>query len=297
MNVCAPINFFAMLTVLYSEIRHYAKLRNVSGKFIAQRHERHKTNLLTIKPNYFKIMRELIFTILLTMTIFEAKTQDIFDAYEKHNYTKLEKLLSKGADPNELNINGITLMFKAAWTNDVELAKILVRYGGKVELSGGSCNMTSLHTACQQNSYEVAKFFIENGADVNSKCSCAGNQTPIRFACKTGSIKLVSMLLEAGANIEESPDDKMTPLIQAARSNHYDLCEFLIQKGANVNAYARDKECALNEAIKNNNTEIVKLLLNNGALVTYIDEFNHSSLDLAKKVKNQEIIKLIKSKL
>ena len=98
---------------------------------------------------------------------------------------------------------------------------------------------------------------VNGQANANQKYKVAGNQTPIRFACKTGNIELVEYLINNGAKIEDNPDDGITPLIQASRSNHYDLVKFLIEKGANVNAYARDKEFALNQAIKNGNYDII----------------------------------------
>ncbi|NCB69505.1 MAG: hypothetical protein EOM47_11750 [Bacteroidia bacterium] len=242
-------------------------------------------------------MRTLLTFALIFMTL-QSWSQELFRAYKENDLVKIETLIKNGENPNQLNEDGVTVMFLAAGDNNVEVGKILVKYGGKVDMPVGKCEAKPLLIACQNNSYDFVKLIIENGGDVNSKNKCAGNQTPIRFACKTGSVKLVSYLLDNGADLEDTPDDQITPIVQAARSNHYELVKFLIWKGANVNAYAatHDKECALNQAIMNKNADIVELLLENGALVTFIDDKGNSSLKLAKKSKNKRIIELIESK-
>ncbi|MTK53625.1 ankyrin repeat domain-containing protein [Paludibacter sp.] len=242
-------------------------------------------------------MKKLL-TSLLLLTTLQGMSQELFEAYKQKDLRKIESLLINKENPNQRNGSGVSLMFIAAGDNNVEVGKLLLKYGGNVDLPVINSDATPILLACQENAYEFVKFIVENGGDLNRRFKAAGNQTPIRFACKTGSIQLVSYLLDHGANLEDTPDDQITPLIQAARSNHYDLVKFLIEKGANVNAYAatHDKECALNQAILNKNAEIVELLLENGALVTFADDKGNSSLKLAKKSKNKRIIELIEAK-
>jgi ankyrin repeat protein len=239
-----------------------------------------------------------IITLALLLTTLQVMSQELFDAYKQKDLHKIEALLINGANPNQRNKSGVTLMFVVAGDNNVEVGKILLKYGGEVDMPVINSDGTPILLACQENAYEFVKFIVENGGNLNRKFKNAGNQTSIRFACKTGSVKLVSYLLDHGADIEDTPDDQITPLIQAARSNHYDLVKFLIERNANVNAYAatHDKECALNQAIMNKNPDIVELLLENGALVTFIDDKGESSLKLAKKSKNKRIIELIEAK-
>ena len=239
-----------------------------------------------------------ILTCLFTFITFHAMSQELFDAYKQKNLQQIESILKNGADPDQLNKSGVTLMYIAAGENNVEVGKILIKYGGHVDLRARNSDATPIFFACQENSFEFVKLIVENGGNLNRKCKDAGNQTPIRFACKTGSITLVSYLLEKGADIEDTPDDQITPIIQAARSDHYDLVKFLIEKKADVNAYAsgHDKECAINQAILNKNSNIVELLLQNGALVTFTDEKGNSSLKLAKKSRNKKIIELIEAR-
>ena len=243
-------------------------------------------------------MKKITVCVVLSFFSFAIHAQKLFDAYKSKDYKKLEQLLEKGTDPNQLDkARGLPLMFDAAWNNDVVVMELLYKYGGKVDGEYGTTNVTFLLAACQQNSFEAVKFLVLKGADVSRKNTKAGNQTPIRFACKTGNVELVSFLLDKGANIEDTPDDKITPIIQAVQRNHYALVMFLIQKGANVNACARDKETALNQAIIKNNVEIVELLLKHGADATAVDKDGNSCLELTKKTKNEKLVKMIQEKL
>ena len=243
-------------------------------------------------------MKQTIFCLIFSLLCINIDAQNIFDVYKNGNYTKLEQLLEKGAEPNQLDRSkGVPLMFDAAWSNNVAVMELLHKYGGKIDMEMGESNITPLLIACQQNSFETVKFLVSHGADVNKRFPKAGNQTPIRFACKTGNVELVSFLIENGANFEDTPDDKITPLIQAAQRGHFDLVVFLIQKGANVNACARDKETALNQAIIKDNYEIVEFLLLNGADATVVDKDGNSCLKLATKTKNRKLIQLVQDKL
>ena len=161
-------------------------------------------------------MKKVSVFIVLSFLGYAVNAQNIFDAYKSKNHKKLEQLLEKGANPNQLDkTRKLPLMFDAAWDNNVAVMELLHKYGGRVDDEAGVSNITPLLAACQQNSFEAVKFLVSKGADVNRRFVQAGNQTPIRFACKTGNIELVSFLLENGAKIEDTPDDKITPIIQA----------------------------------------------------------------------------------
>lgn len=238
-------------------------------------------------------MKSIAITLLL-LTSFMSYSQKLFKAYLKNDIAKIEQLLDNGTDPNIKNKDGVTVLFWAAGDNKLQLIKLLVEKGADVDILNGTGNMTAFFVACGENSYESAKYLLSKGANVNFQVKKAGNQTPIRFASKTGSIKLVQLLLDNGALLEDCPDDCITPLIQAARSNHLELVKFYIGKGAKVNHQARDKETAINQAIKNENSEMAIYLIENGA-ISMIDEDGKNSLQLAMEYKLTNVINLLNS--
>jgi len=65
------------------------------------------------------------------------------------------------------------------------------------------CGSTALHFAALNESISVACLLIQLGLDVN--CSNFTQQTPLHWAARQGSVKMVRFLLEQGAQI--LPDD------------------------------------------------------------------------------------------
>ena len=68
--------------------------------------------------------------------------------------------------------------------------------------------VTALHMAASYSNFEAAKLLLEAGADVNSRAQHPkhnGGVTPLFFALcgenNTAKLKLVSLLLEAGADV------------------------------------------------------------------------------------------------
>ena len=63
-----------------------------------------------------------------------------------------------------------------------------------------------------------------------------GAMTPLLYAARDGRLESARLLLDAGADIEQTDANAITPLIAAIANNHPDVARFLIERGANVNA-------------------------------------------------------------
>ena len=135
-----------------------------------------------------------------------------------------------------------------------------------------------LITAFQKGYYDIARFLIEKGADLDAVCR-KNNKTPRDFMPKDFLIKAVKLMdidkdffqkirvgnLEAVKTfLTEHPNTLLNenliiksklyplPLAVAFKKNRYDIAEFLIEKGANVKAYCRKYENYV-EALKAKN--------------------------------------------
>lgn len=80
---------------------------------------------------------------------------------------------------------------------------------------------------------------LEKGADVRAT-DYQMARTPLHFACASGQIKIVKLLVEAGSDLEahEKAPTCLTPLHYTALRNHDDVCEYLLDNGADVNSLA-----------------------------------------------------------
>ncbi|UCB44391.1 MAG: ankyrin repeat domain-containing protein [Spirochaetota bacterium] len=148
-----------------------------------------------------------------------------------------------------------------------------------VSIIAGSCATTpktqekegakqeALFKAIQNFDYDEVKKLIEEGADVNARCS--RGRTPLMWAAGWSSPDVVKLLIEAGADINaKSEKEGQTALLILASSGfdyYYEIVEILIEEGANINAQDDNGYTALMYAEEQGLTEIAKLLKEAGA--------------------------------
>ncbi len=86
------------------------------------------------------------------------------------------------------------------------------------------------------------------------------------YASANGNLKLVTKLIQKGADIESKNFLGATPLIHAVCNNDYNISYFLIEKGANVNAESYYSFSVLHYALFNEaEFKIIELLIKNNA--------------------------------
>jgi ankyrin repeat protein len=92
--------------------------------------------------------------------------------------------------------------------------------------------ITPLHELSRKGNIEMAKLFLEHGANLHARdediCS-----TPLAWAAKFDQTKMAAFLLERGAKAN-LPDDPAwaTPLAWATRRGHMEIAELLKCHGA-----------------------------------------------------------------
>lgn len=121
------------------------------------------------------------------------------------------------------------LRFAIKKKKNEEVYAILDRFGMNATYEGlGS----ALSIACMTQNWEIAKYCIENGADVNMRDSEDG--TALIDACVHGNLEITKMLVEAGAEINAANkyDKRSIAKVIANQSSNYDLIEYLLENGA-----------------------------------------------------------------
>jgi ankyrin repeat protein len=99
-------------------------------------------------------------------------------------------------------------------------------------------NATLLHDAVGQNHMDVAKYLLEEGADVNAVKT--DGVTPLHMAARNGNTEMTKLLLERGAKIDAIDAKGWTPLDRAQKWGHQDTAEFLRQQGGHEGTAARE---------------------------------------------------------
>lgn len=121
-----------------------------------------------------------------------------------------------------------------------------------------------LVTACRRGDVRLVLLLLSAGADVNAACSF-DSYTALHAAACEGHAECCRLLLEHGANPNARNFVGMTPLYVAAGEWAADCCEVLLEHGADVNAKDDDGETALDLATENGDSACCRVLLAHGA--------------------------------
>ena len=97
--------------------------------------------------------------------------------------------------------------------------------------------MTPLYRACAWGALDCVSLLIEAGANIEHGLR---SETPLQMAAAEGHLEVVRFLLESGADVERGrAEDGATSLIVAATCGYLDIVRCLVESGAN-----KDRACA-----------------------------------------------------
>jgi ankyrin repeat protein len=119
-----------------------------------------------------------------------------------------------------------------------------------------------LHSAARKGQLAVARFLIDNGADLELRDG--SSYTPLHRAVENGHKAMTEMLLAAEAQADAAGYSDRRPLHLAAEWGFTEIAKVLLAAGADVNAAARSGT-PLHEAITRNRVPMINLLLDSGA--------------------------------
>lgn len=221
------------------------------------------------------------------------------------------------ADLRAKDYDGNTALAKAAHRGAVEIVKMLLDAGAKVNIKDEFG--TPLTQAAENDHIEIVKILLENGATVDlmalvkvkneeilellvskiEKVDARNEQgnTALKLAVKHYNATVAKLLLENGADVNTRNDLGWTMLMEAADNTDTKTVKVLLVAGADVNAKDKHGYTALMRAVYTlyPETEIVKLLLDTGTDVNAESTWGETALQLAKEKNIPEIIDLLKS--
>lgn len=158
----------------------------------------------------------------------------VVDAARRGDLDALRWLVDRGAVIG--GKAGTRALLRARRSGNPELEPFLRAHGADLD-DTDTFGRTLLMSAAAETTKEAARLvsaLIEAGADVNKK-SPAG-RTPLLFAVKSDRPKIVRALLAAGAEVDARDGDGWTPLMLAARDGRLRTVVLLLAAGADPNA-------------------------------------------------------------
>ncbi len=166
------------------------------------------------------------------------------------------------------------------------------QHGALVRRSGNDTFNFELHLAAWRGVTQVARYCLDNGADIESKTDLG--ETALHLAVLNEHENLVLLLLERGANVEAPMDNGSKPLYIAAIQGHIRIAKLLLRAHANPKSFnTKTLKTALDQAITNNHLEIVKLLLDAGVDINILSPDGNTPLYLAATYNRIRIVEFL----
>jgi uncharacterized protein len=167
----------------------------------------------------------------------DSDVPPLITAVSSGDLGRVSALLQNGVDVNVHGQTGFTGLMAASFAGNVEMAKLLIEHGAKVNDQDFE-GRTSLHYAVERaDASDVIPELLKSRAGMNVKIGARARRfagaTPLIVAAAMGNARAVRILLDAGADRNALTADGMTALDVArhppilAQSGHSEVIELL----------------------------------------------------------------------
>ena len=184
---------------------------------------------------------------------------------------------------------------KAIKTDKLKAVKKLVEADPAIVNTENSDGDSPLYIAVQEENKDIAKYLIDNGADVNH-INTREVWSILHLACHLKNVEMVELLIDNGADVELTTNTGATPLYLVCETGAHneasiDIINALLEAAKDEDKYINKKEehgyFPLYVACKNGDNDIVELLLEKGANLDEKNEQRQTALIIAIQ-ENQE---------
>jgi uncharacterized protein len=178
----------------------------------------------------------------------------------------VKKLLSKGADANREKITGETPLMTCSNAGTIEGVRALITHSANVNAKESKEDQTALMWASSEGFGDIVRLLVDAKADVHARSrtitlakphiveysldlsvwgsnyptsihwqEVGGAFTALHFAARNGKLDAARVLLDGGANINDTHPEFGNALMIAIASGHEELALFLLKNGADPN--------------------------------------------------------------
>lgn len=158
------------------------------------------------------------------ISFLETLQKEILWAANEGRADLVESILMRDITTKDsVDDDGYTPLHRASYTNNVDIAKILLQYGANVNAKT-EFEWTPLHSAVKWSNAECAALLLQHGADVNALSQ--GQQTPLHIAATVSNCRETAMTLMMEPNCDTSAlnnSDETAPEIARRTGRSYPL--------------------------------------------------------------------------
>lgn len=140
-------------------------------------------------------------------------------------------LIKDGCDVTITNLKNETPLHEAARKGYLEICEYLIQSGSAV--NSLSCGFSPLHFAANT---DVCRILLKANAEINSQDRFGKNVTPLHRAVTSENFEVVKFLVENGADINRLDSSRKNALHYALIKNNFQITKFLLENGIDCNA-------------------------------------------------------------
>lgn len=220
---------------------------------------------------------------------------DIIKATQYGIIERCKELIESGqVDVNQPDQENVYLLHWAAINNRVDLAKYFIEKGAQIDPIGGTLESTPLHWAARSGNISMVVFLINAGA--NPLLYDNEGFSTIHLASMFGHTSIVAFLLAKGVDADMPDKINATALMYAAQRIHNrDPAQLLITFNARLNAQDINGNTPLHYCVQFNNSIVMRSLLDKGASLEIKNNKNLTPFELAIERKKQNIVFMLSS--
>ncbi len=152
-----------------------------------------------------------------------------------HGQSELvEPILDSGQDVNERFRGNFTILLMATFTGNKEVVKLLLDRGADINATAEEAGMTvtPMYAAIFLGHKDVVDLFLSRGGVDKDFREKKTDRTLLHIATLKGVRDTVSLLVNAGFDVNATDNRGKTPLNYATQYGHKKIAEFLLQHGA-----------------------------------------------------------------
>ena len=206
-----------------------------------------------------------------------------------NNYGVIKYVINNMHSINCVDDYGWSLIhyLSAAYKNDIKLVNYFFeKYHLDLQLSD-YYDEKPIHTACESGTFEMVKFLVKNGADLESETN--DNRRPIHFVFQRDDdgdddlllFEIFKFLADKGADLESKDDRHCTPLHLACQYESVATIEFLVKSGVNLEVTSHSGWRPIHVVCYySSKIETIKYILDQNVILdTRINSFNGNDSD------------------
>ncbi len=164
-----------------------------------------------------------------------AQNQSAADAAERGDAATVRSLLTRSADVNAPQGDGMTALHWAAMRGDAELTALLLGAGANVKAATRIGSYTPLYLAAKHGYGPVVTQLLKAGADARG--TTVNGTTVLMVAAASGDVGSVEALVTAGAPLEARESTRgLTATMFAAAADRAEVIAALKRHGADLSA-------------------------------------------------------------